>query len=137
MVKPFDTLIKKTYGFNQEVFDTDPRWGMLRELYEKNFMYNKDFTTKLPKKIHQIWLGSPLPDKYREYTDSWKRFNPEWEYKLWTDGDDVDIPRRDLFDSIRNPGQKSDFLRYHILNQFGGLYVDTDFECLKPFDTLS
>ncbi len=137
MVKPFDTLIKKSYDFNQKVFDTDPRWEILRGLYEKNFAHNKDFTTKLPKKIHQIWLGCPLPDKYREYIDSWKIFHPEWEHKLWTDGDDVDIPRRDLFDSIGNPGQKSDFLRYHILNQFGGIYVDTDFECLKSFDTLS
>ena len=33
-------------------------------------------------------------------------------------------------------GQKSDFLRYHILKQYGGLYVDTDFQCLKSFDTL-
>jgi mannosyltransferase OCH1-like enzyme len=46
----------------------------------------------------------------------------------------VEIPNRKLFDSITHLAQKSDFLRYHILNQFGGVYVDTDFECLKPFD---
>lgn len=139
MIEPFNTLIKKSYDFNQEVFDTDPRWGILRELYEKNFAYNKDLTHKLPKKIHQIWLGGTIPTKYKEYTDTWKKFHPDWEYRLWTDSDvsEVDIPRRDLFDSIGNPGQKSDFLRYHILNQLGGIYVDADFECLKPFDTLS
>ena len=31
-----------------------------------------------------------------------------------------------------NPGYRSDILRYIILNKFGGLYADTDFECLKP-----
>jgi mannosyltransferase OCH1-like enzyme len=31
---------------------------------------------------------------------------------------------------------KSDILRYEILNKYGGLYVDTDFECLKSFDDL-
>jgi inositol phosphorylceramide mannosyltransferase catalytic subunit len=28
-------------------------------------------------------------------------------------------------------------LRYHILNQFGGIYADTDFECLRSFNSLS
>ena len=27
-------------------------------------------------------------------------------------------------------------MRYHILLQYGGIYVDTDFECIKPFDNL-
>lgn len=136
-MESFEELIKKSYDFDQEVFNTDPWWGILRELYEKNFINNKDKEIKLPKKIHQIWLGSPFPDKYKAYTDSWKEFHPDWEYHLWTDAEGVDMPRRDLYDYIKNPGQKSDFLRYHILNQFGGLYVDTDFECLKPFDSLS
>lgn len=137
MIESFDALIKKSYDFNQEIFDSDPRWKIIRELYDKNFVANKDFKTRLPRKIHQIWLGGSLPNKYRVYTDSWREFHPEWEYYLWIDGEGVDMPRRDLFDRIKNPGQKSDFLRYHILNQFGGLYVDTDFECLKPFDSLA
>lgn len=35
-----------------------------------------------------------------------------------------------------NYGEKSDVLRYEILQQFGGIYVDCDFECLKSFDSL-
>jgi len=31
-------------------------------------------------------------------------------------------------------GAKSDIARYEILYRIGGLYIDTDFECLKPFD---
>ena len=50
---------------------------------------------------------------------------------------DVVLTNRIIYDSITNLGQKSDYLRYHILNQFGGIYVDTDFECLKSFDSLS
>ena len=34
----------------------------------------------------------------------------------------------------KNYGQKSDILRYEILYRFGGLYVDTDFECFRSFD---
>jgi mannosyltransferase OCH1-like enzyme len=31
---------------------------------------------------------------------------------------------------------RSDVLRYEILHRFGGIYVDADFECLKPIDDL-
>jgi mannosyltransferase OCH1-like enzyme len=136
-MESFETLIKKSYDFNQEIFSNCPRWRIIGELYDKNYVNNTDRSVNLPKKIHQIWLGSPLPDKYKSYVDSWREFHPDWEYYLWTNGDGVDIPRRDLYNRIKNLGQKSDFLRYHILNQFGGLYVDTDFECLKSFNTLA
>lgn len=117
------------------------KWYVYGRLYANNFCYrhgDEDYNV-LPKRIHQIWLGSPLPEKYKRWTESWQKFNPDWEYKLWTDEniDEVKIERRDLLNSITHLGQKSDFLRYHILNQFGGLYVDTDFECLKSFDDLT
>jgi inositol phosphorylceramide mannosyltransferase catalytic subunit len=138
--KNFEAMIMSSYDFNQSIYEKDSRWGILGELYDKNFIHVEEcnFDT-LPKKIHQIWLGGNLPLKYKKYTESWKRFNPDWEYKLWIDKDvnDVEIPNRTLFESINNLGQKSDFLRYHILNQFGGIYADTDFECLRSFNSLS
>jgi mannosyltransferase OCH1-like enzyme len=36
----------------------------------------------------------------------------------------------------QNHGERADILRCEILYQFGGLYADIDFECLKPFDIL-
>ena len=139
MAKSLETLLKGYPTFDQHIFDTHPHWAIIRELYDKNFINANRNHIGMPKKIHQIWLGGTLPKAYQGYADTWKRFNPEWEYRLWMDKDvkEVDIPRRDLFDSIKNLGQKSDFLRYHILNQYGGMYVDTDFECLKSFDTLA
>ena len=41
------------------------------------------------------------------------------------------MEKRDVFERAINPGMKSDIFRYEILKQIGGLYVDTDFECLK------
>jgi inositol phosphorylceramide mannosyltransferase catalytic subunit len=41
------------------------------------------------------------------------------------------------FKSSNNLGTRSDIASYEILRQHGGLYVDTDFECLKPFDELT
>lgn len=36
----------------------------------------------------------------------------------------------------RNYGEKSDLIRYEALYQVGGLYVDTDFECIASFEDL-
>ncbi len=92
----------------------------------------------IPKTIHQIWVGGPLPQKYKGIKQSWKRLHPNWEYKLWTDADvkDLDMQNRELYNQATNIGQKADILRCEILNQFGGVYVDMDFECLKPLDEL-
>ena len=143
MKESLETLMKSSYAFNKNIFNSNPKWAIIKELYDKNFVYFITDRQAMPKKIHQVWLGSELPRRYRRFTETWKKFHPDWEYKLWTDKDvnDVDIPRRELFDSIPKTkfcqGQRSDFLRYHILKQYGGLYIDTDFECLKPFNTLS
>ena len=139
LLESYDTLIRNSYEYNQERQDNSPAWKVIRSLYEKNYTQSEDMTERIPKRMHQIWLGSVFPEQYRKWADSWKEFNPDWEYKLWTDAntDEVDLPDRNLFNSIRSMGQKSDYLRYHILNQFGGIYIDTDFECLKPLNSLS
>ncbi|MBU6446843.1 MAG: hypothetical protein KGQ49_05540, partial [Verrucomicrobia bacterium] len=91
---------------------------------------------KIPKIIHQIWLGGQLPEKYRALQATWLAKHPDWEYRLWTDADVQDFPftNRERFEKAVNVGEKADIFRYEILNVYGGLYVDTDFECVRPFD---
>jgi inositol phosphorylceramide mannosyltransferase catalytic subunit len=136
----FDELIKQSFQFNQSVYNSDPHWGLLKELYEKNYEEKgiRDYGV-MPRIIHQVWLGGDMPAKYQFWASTWQWFNPTWEYHLWGDNDieALELPNRALFDSMTNYGPKSDLLRYHLLNKFGGLYVDTDFECLKPFDELT
>jgi len=141
MIEKFDIMMKRLPNFDPQNYDTDWRWQLVKQLYAKNYVNikNRTFKIKIPKIVHQIWLGCPFPNKYKAWANSWRRLNPDWEYRLWTD-EDVDglcLPNRELYDSITNFGPKSDILRYHILNKFGGLYIDTDFECLKSFDDLS
>lgn len=135
--KNFRSMMSRSYAFNNHTFDSDKRWLLLEELYNKNYL-DLPFPEgqHIPKKIHQIWLGGTIPDKYKRYADTWGKFNPLWEYKLWGDKDvkDMDLPNRKLFDSLTNYGLKSDIIRYYLMNKYGGLYIDTDFECLMPFD---
>lgn len=88
---------------------------------------------RIPRIIHQIWLGSPLPEKYQEWMNSWQNWDG-WEYRLWTDEDvkKLSLYNSDLYRDAKDFGEKSDILRYEILYQFGGLYVDIDFQCLNP-----
>lgn len=135
-------MIKKIEFFESMLtesnFESD-KWNILRDLYKKNYLEAVPSSNlKIPKIIHQIWLGSSLPEDLKTLQQTWKKFHPDWEYKLWTDNDvkNFKMQNREVFEKTKNLGAKSDILRYEILYQFGGLYVDTDFECLKPFDEL-
>jgi mannosyltransferase OCH1-like enzyme len=115
------------------IIDNNPLW----DLFENN--YNKYFIDKgnvIPKKIHQVWLGGSLPDKYKTLIATWKKIHSDWEYRLWTDADidSFDMTNRKLFDATSNYGAKSDIFRYEIIYRHGGLYIDTDFECIKSFN---
>ena len=133
----YDTIMRRSYRYPEQDHSL-PKWEIIKSLYEKNYLLSTETKPRIPKKIHQIWLGSPLPEKFKKYTESWQRLHPDWEYKLWTDEDakGLEMENRTLFDYAVNLGQKSDILRYDIIRQQGGIYVDTDFECLKPFDDL-
>ena len=94
---------------------------------------------KIPKIIHQIWLGPKSPPSYYwEYKKGWEKRHPDWEYRLWLDKDvdALDFELKDLYNRSTSWGEKSDILRAEILDRFGGLYVDVDFENVKPFDEL-
>lgn len=96
---------------------------------------------RIPRVFHHIWIGGkPFPEKYKKWQKTWQSV-PGWEYKLWTDREVRDFPmvNRDLFEAAANIGIKADILRMEILYKEGGVYIDTDFECLQPemFDILN
>ena len=138
-METFEKIAQGSYSFDQSNYNSDWRWQLLEELYEKNFVHVEDKDKEvLPKRIHQIWLGSEIPEKYKRWGETWKEIHPDWEYRLWTDKDVDELKslNKDMYNTIGHVGAKSDILRYSILYEFGGIYVDTDFECLKSFDSL-
>ena len=120
------------------LFLTSKKLQLYKQIYDQNNYENVELssTPKIPKIIHQIWVGSPVPDKYKEMMASWQKMHPDWKYMLWTDEEIEDFPflSREAFDAAKNYGMKSDIWRLDILYLYGGLYIDTDFECLQPFD---
>ena len=112
-------------------------WLLLSDQFKKYIEKSKiadKSKVLIPKKIHQIWLGEKsIPRICKKWMNSWKDHNPQWEYKLWDEKNIKELNVEDLnvYSKKFNPGYRSDILRYVILKKFGGIYVDTDFECLK------
>jgi len=94
---------------------------------------------RIPKHIHQIWIGGPLPEVFEKYMNSWKQMHPDWEYTLWTDENVPELfplHNQYYYDETDGMGVKSDLLKWEIIYRFGGVYVDVDYECLRSLDEL-
>jgi hypothetical protein len=95
----------------------------------------------IPRIIHRIWLGddAPIPPLYEAYWNSWRLKHPGWSMVTWTSSNLVEfvrlLPNRDLLLHAESFAELSDVARVDILREFGGLYVDTDFECMRSFET--
>lgn len=94
---------------------------------------------KIPKVIHYCWFGrNPLPDFAKKCIDSWRKYFPDYEIKEWNeDNFDVNsIPyTREAYEA-KKYAFVSDYARFKILYEEGGLYFDTDVEVIKPMDDI-
>jgi mannosyltransferase OCH1-like enzyme len=92
---------------------------------------------KIPRIIHRIWLGGERPrDESKHYEETWRKHHPGWEIRLWTEDDLPEFGLTDALKRGRHHAERADVLRYELLNQFGGVYVDIDFECLRSLEPL-
>ena len=92
----------------------------------------------IPRILHQVWVGpDPMPQEFQDYRESWRRHHPDWEMRLWTDESlPADLVRKEAYERLRKPAERSDIIRLEVLLRFGGVYVDTDFECLRSIEPL-
>jgi inositol phosphorylceramide mannosyltransferase catalytic subunit len=90
--------------------------------------------------IHQTWKTSVLPVNLTKFQISWRKYNPGIEYHYYDDDDCLTVVRDefpqylDAYLSFPQAIQRADLFRYLIVYRYGGLYVDIDMECLRPFD---
>ena len=92
----------------------------------------------IPKVIHYCWLsGEPFPDSIKSYVDGWKRFFPDYQFMLWTkDSFDVDsVPFVSQAVSVRKWAFAADYIRLYALYNYGGIYLDSDVEIVRSFDS--
>lgn len=113
----------------------------------------------IPRKLHMVWIGSVIPERYLANVRDFALHNPGWAVTLWVDNP-VDVEahefwalnerpinltvkdvhhyvveymhNRDLFLAETNVAAKVDLLRYEIVNYEGGVYLDADTLSLGP-----
>lgn len=91
---------------------------------------------QIPRIIHQICVGTPVPDSVREWMEGWHVMHADWDYRFWTDDNLPPLINRRQYDATAIPAQKADIARYEIVHQHCGVYVDADYECLRRIDAL-
>jgi hypothetical protein len=92
----------------------------------------------IPRVFHQIWVGpDPFPETYARYQQTWLDRHPGWELRFWTEENLPDGLRRpEAAEKLRAPAERANVLRLELLWRFGGVYTDTDFECLRSIEPL-
>ena len=101
--------------------------------------YRKNNRPVIPKLIHAIWFsGDPMPELYLRCLESWKKYAPDYEIKIWNM--ETYKPDQCLFfeQAIehKNWAFASDYARADLLYRYGGIYMDLDVEMLRPIDDL-
>ena len=93
----------------------------------------------IPKLIHYCWFGhKPLPELALKCIDSWKKFLPGYEIKEWNESNfDVDqIPYTAQAYKCGKYAFVSDYARFKIMYDCGGIYFDTDVEIIKNINDI-
>lgn len=91
-------------------------------------------TLEIPRVIHYCWFGgNPLGDDEQRCIRSWQEFLPDFEIKRW-DESNFDVRCCTYVSEAYDSGKwafVSDYARFKILFEEGGLYFDTDVELIS------
>lgn len=93
----------------------------------------------MTKTIHYCWFGrGERTEIILKCIKSWKKYCPDYVIKEWNE-DNFDV---NCCEYVRQAYEAkkwafvSDYCRFFVLYQQGGIYVDTDVEMLRPLDGL-
>ena len=90
----------------------------------------------IPKIVHSCWFGGgEKPPLIRRCEESWRTVLRGYDFIEWReDNTPIDHP---YFTELKRLGiwsYVSDIVRWWALREFGGVYLDTDCECIRPLE---
>lgn len=95
----------------------------------------------IPHILHQSWNTYNVPTAFQKWIQSWVERHPHWEYWFWTPKDAKALIQKhypnfmSMYDKYQPSIEvKTDAMRYFIMEQYGGVYVDIDMENLRNID---
>lgn len=92
----------------------------------------------IPKIIHQLWIGdNPAP---LTFMNTWKEKNPDFEYIHWNEKEIENRKLRlecvDRIAEMEEINGKADIIRWEILYEYGGVFLDADSICIEQIDDI-
>jgi len=93
----------------------------------------------VPKIIHYCWFGgNPLPLTAQKCIDSWKKYCPDYEIRVWNEDNFPLSSCNYAEEAYRNKKWAfvTDYVRFDVLYHYGGVYFDTDVELIRGIDDL-
>lgn len=97
----------------------------------------------IPKIIHLSYKSEKeiLPE-WKDVLNSWKKTNPNWQIKFWSDKDNENLVINDFpwfyntYKNFKHNIQRADAVRCCYLFKYGGLYIDMDYLPLNNIEKL-
>lgn len=94
---------------------------------------------QIPKTLHYFWFGeNKIPEMEQKCLETWSKKCPGYEIRRW-DESNYDVTKnsymRQAYEA-KKWGFVPDYARLDVVYQYGGIYLDTDVEVLKSFDSL-
>lgn len=83
-----------------------------------------------------------MPEIFSALSKTWRQKHLGWEYMFWTDDMNRSFIKRNnpeflsVYDRYPYNIQRVDAVRYFILYEMGGVFVDLDFECIRSVEPL-
>ena len=94
---------------------------------------------RIPKTIHYCWFGEKeIPKQQKKWMKSWKDYCPEYEIVEWNESN-YDVHKTKYISQayeMKKWAFVSDYARIDIINNYGGVYLDTDVELIKNIDLM-
>lgn len=92
----------------------------------------------IPKIIHYCWFGkNPKPELAERCINSWKKYCPDYEIIEWNE-ERFNISLAPHYVRQAYASKRwafvTDYVRLYVLVNYGGVYLDTDVELIKPLD---
>ena len=116
---------------------------LLYKAYKRPFHSLREPDAVVPHILHQMHRSeSALTGPQRELMATCGKVNQHWQIIFWSDAD-LDrfvathfLPKYHSWAALEPPIKKADVSRYMLMHVFGGVYLDTDVECVRALDGL-
>lgn len=92
----------------------------------------------IPRIVHFCHFGDPPSEQVWANIERAREVNPRWSHMLWTEETMKCMGGAfmEWFDPLQTLASKSNLARLFILERMGGIYIDTDCECIHPLEEI-